>query len=76
MVGTQSGNTLRLPECSGRGDEDAEQHWFLCEAIWTDKETGRERDPIGSKWAFLSIGMEKRKRLLWNIRLTYSTIVA
>ena len=31
MAGTSGGS---LPTFQGKGEEDAEQHWFLCEAIW------------------------------------------
>ena len=31
MVGTY----VRLPTFNGNGTEDPEQHWFLCEAVWT-----------------------------------------
>lgn len=24
----------RYPEFASRGNEDVEQHWYLCEAIW------------------------------------------
>jgi hypothetical protein len=27
-------STLRLPVFHGMGKDDAEQHWFMCEAIW------------------------------------------
>jgi hypothetical protein len=29
--------TLRLPAFHGMGRDDAEQHWFTCEAIWSMK---------------------------------------
>ena len=28
---------MKLPTFKGIGEEDPEQHWFLCEAIWTIK---------------------------------------
>lgn len=65
MVGTQSGNTLRLPECSGRGDEDAEQHWFLCEAIWTDKETNDATKLVEFKTTL------RGRALQWYIKLIH-----
>jgi hypothetical protein len=41
---TQSGNLgrsmedeMRLPTLRGDGSEDPEQHWFLCEAVWSIK---------------------------------------
>jgi hypothetical protein len=34
MVGHVGGSITRYPEFWGKGDEDVEQHWFLCEAIW------------------------------------------
>ena len=37
MVGTQGGSTLRLPDLLVKGDEDVEQHWFLCQAIYNVK---------------------------------------
>ena len=27
------------PEFSGRGNDDVEQHWYLCEAIWRARQT-------------------------------------
>jgi hypothetical protein len=33
------GSIARYPELWGKGDEDIEQHWFLCEAIWRSKGT-------------------------------------
>jgi len=29
MVGNQGGSPMRLLELWGKGEEDAEQHWFL-----------------------------------------------
>jgi hypothetical protein len=29
--------TLRLPMFHGMGKDDAEKHWFMCEAIWSVK---------------------------------------
>jgi hypothetical protein len=26
---------MRLPTFTGDGSEDPEQHWFLCEALWS-----------------------------------------
>jgi hypothetical protein len=38
VISTMAGNVgvsiARYPELWGKGDEDVEQHWFLCEAIW------------------------------------------
>jgi hypothetical protein len=28
---------MRLPTFRGDGSEDPEQHWFLCEAMWSIK---------------------------------------
>ena len=28
------GSFTRYPEFSGRGNDDVEQHWYLCDAIW------------------------------------------
>ena len=28
------GEDIRLPAFNGNGEEDQEQHWFLCEAVW------------------------------------------
>jgi hypothetical protein len=30
-------NDMRLPTFKGDGSEDHEQHWFLCEAVWSIK---------------------------------------
>ena len=29
---------MKLPTFKGTGAEDPEQHWFLCEAVWTIKQ--------------------------------------
>jgi hypothetical protein len=34
MVNQNAGSLTRYPEFWGKGDEDVEKHWFLCEAIW------------------------------------------
>jgi len=39
MVGHMGGLIARYLELLGKGDEDVEQHWFLCEAIWRSKGT-------------------------------------
>ena len=31
------GDDMKLPTFKGIGAEDPEQHWFLCEAVWTIK---------------------------------------
>ena len=31
------GDDMKLPIFKGTGAEDLEQHWFLCEAVWTIK---------------------------------------
>ena len=31
------GDDMKLPAFKGTGVEDPEQHWFLCEAMWTIK---------------------------------------
>ena len=31
------GDDMKLPIFKGTGAEDREQHWFLCEAVWTIK---------------------------------------
>ena len=31
------GDDMKLPTFKGTGVEDPEQHWFLCEAVWTIK---------------------------------------
>lgn len=37
MAGTKLGSTPWLPELLGKGNGDADQHQFLCEAIWSAK---------------------------------------
>ena len=32
------GDDMKLPTFTGTGEEDPEQHWFLCEAVWTIKQ--------------------------------------
>jgi hypothetical protein len=40
LMGTQhAGSLTRYPKFWGKGDEDVEQHWFLCEAIWRSRGT-------------------------------------
>ena len=34
-----AGSFTRYPEFSGRGNDDVEQHWYLCEAIWRARQT-------------------------------------
>jgi hypothetical protein len=34
MAGTSTDPMIRLPVFHGTGRADAEQHWFICEAIW------------------------------------------
>ena len=31
------GDDMKLPTFKGIGEEDPEQHWFLCESVWTIK---------------------------------------
>jgi hypothetical protein len=33
---------MRLPTFRGDGSEDPEQHWFLCEAVWSIKNITNE----------------------------------
>jgi hypothetical protein len=39
MVGHTGGSIARYPKFWGKGDEDVEQHWFLCEAICRSRGT-------------------------------------
>ena len=39
MVGNVGGSTTQYLEFWGKGDDDVEQHWFLCEAIWRSRGT-------------------------------------
>jgi hypothetical protein len=39
MVGNTRGLIARYLELWGKGDEDVDQHWFLCEAIWRSRGT-------------------------------------
>jgi hypothetical protein len=39
-------STLRLPTFHGMGRDDAEQHWFTCEAIWSVKRVTDEASKI------------------------------
>jgi hypothetical protein len=39
MDGNMGGSITRYPEFWGKGDEDVEKHWFLCEAIWRSRGT-------------------------------------
>jgi hypothetical protein len=39
MAGNVRGSIARYPKFWGKRDEDVEQHWFLCEAIWRSKGT-------------------------------------
>ena len=34
-----AGSFTRYPEFSGQGNDDVEQHWYLCEAIWRARQT-------------------------------------
>ena len=33
------GDEMKLPIFNGNGTDDPEQYWFLCEAIWTARQT-------------------------------------
>ena len=33
------GDEMKLPIFNGNGIDDLEQYWFLCEAIWTARQT-------------------------------------
>ena len=37
--GSMAGSFSRYPEFSGKGNDDVEQHWYLCEAIWRARHT-------------------------------------
>jgi hypothetical protein len=37
MDGNMGGSIARYPEFWGKGDEDIDQHWFLCESIWRSR---------------------------------------
>jgi hypothetical protein len=39
MDGNMGGSIARYPKFWGKGDEDVEKHWFLCEAIWRSRGT-------------------------------------
>jgi hypothetical protein len=39
-------STLRLPTFHGMGRDDVEQHWFMCEAIWSVKRVTDEASKI------------------------------
>ena len=33
------GDEMNLPILNGNGTDDLEKYWFLCEAIWTTRQT-------------------------------------
>jgi hypothetical protein len=37
MDGHMGGSIDQYPKFWGKGDEDVEEHWFLCEAIWRSR---------------------------------------
>jgi hypothetical protein len=39
MAGNAGGSIARYLEFWGKGNEDVEKHWFLCEAIWRSRGT-------------------------------------
>jgi hypothetical protein len=39
MVRNSGAWITRYPKYLGKGDEDVEKHWFLCEAIWRSRGT-------------------------------------
>ena len=39
MAGHVGGSIAQYPEFLGKGDEDVEQHWLMCEAIWRSRGT-------------------------------------
>ena len=34
-----AGDEMKLPIFNGNGTDDPDQYWFLCEAIWTARQT-------------------------------------
>ena len=33
------GDEMKLPIFNGNGIDDSEQYWFLCEAVWTTRQS-------------------------------------
>ena len=42
------GDDMKLPTFKGTWVEDPEQHWFLCEAIWTIKQIQDDNTNLSS----------------------------
>jgi hypothetical protein len=56
-------STLRLPMFHGRGKDDVEQHWFMCEAIWSVKRITYEATKIAQLET-----MFRDKALMWYMK--------
>jgi hypothetical protein len=41
-LGRSMADVMRLPIFRGYGSEDPDQHWFLCEAVWSIKQVNDE----------------------------------
>ena len=39
MEANSTGTLTHYPKFWGKGDEDVEQHWYLCEVVWLSRET-------------------------------------
>ena len=61
------GDDMKLPTFKGTGGEDPEQHWFLCEVVWTIKQI--QDDNI--KLVQLATTLRERS-LTWYMKYTTS----
>jgi hypothetical protein len=55
--------TLRLPMFHGMGKDDAEKHWFMCEAIWSVKRITDEASKICTTGDHF-----QRQSLMWYMK--------
>ena len=65
------GDDMKLPIFKGTGAEDPEQHWFLCEAVWTIKAINDDN----SKLVQLVTTLRERA-LTWYMKYTSAVTTA
>ena len=59
------GDDMQLPTFRGTGAEDLEQHWFLCEVVWTIKQIQDDN----TKLVQLATTLRERD-LTWDMKYT------
>ena len=59
------GDDMKLPTFRGTGAEDPEEHWFLCEVVWTIKQIQHDN----TKLVQLATTLKERD-LTWYMKYT------